>query len=334
MTLNCLVITDQRSGVLSASSLEAISEARRLVVKAGGGAVAIGLIGSGLSPVVEAVKGQGVQRIFLVDHADLKGFSASAFAQAAVRMVEKLPAPVAVLMPDTALGRELAPRLGARLGAATVTAVVEIVPSSLGGLDVKRKVFGGKATETVHTPSPVVMSLRPNSFAIESSSGGSPSVESVELGELPVHAKGLSVEKVISTRGDTPELTEAAIVVSGGRGLKAPENFVLVENLAKVLGAAVGSSRAVVDAGWRPASYQVGQTGKIIAPQLYIACGISGAIQHLVGITNSRCIVAINKDPAAPIFKIADYGLAGDALTILPALTHLVSQSRGLPDPH
>lgn len=329
MTLNVLVITDQREGHLKPSSLEAISEARSVVERSGGGSVTIGLIGSGLAEAQKEAKSQGVQRVLLADHESFKGFSAAAYAFAAERMAAKLSAPVAIFLPDTAMGRELAPRLGAKLGAGTATAVVEIQSGASGGLQIKRKVFGGKATETVNLLGTVVLSLRPNSFAIHPAPAGDPPVEPVEVGELPSSAKGLAVERVISTRGDTPELTEAPIVVSGGRGLKTAENFVLVENLAKELGAAVGSSRAVVDAGWRPASYQVGQTGKIIAPQLYIACGISGAIQHLVGITNSRCIVAINKDPAAPIFKIADYGVAGDALTILPALTSLVARNKG-----
>jgi electron transfer flavoprotein alpha subunit len=329
MTLSILVVTDQRDGHLKGASLEALSEARRVAAQAGGGEVVAALVGSGLSAVIEEAKTRGVNRVLVVDDEHLRAFSASAYAQAVSRLIPKLTLPWAIFLPDSALGRELAPRLGALLGAGTATAVVEIHADPAGKVTVKRKVFGGKATETLELKGTPVLSLRPNSFAVDAPAAGDPPVEKVELGALPVHAQGVAVEKVVSTRGDTPELTEAAIVVSGGRGLKGPENFVMVEDLAKVLGAAVGSSRAVVDAGWRPASYQVGQTGKIIAPQLYIAAGISGAIQHLVGITNSRCIVAINKDPAAPIFKVADYGLAGDALTILPALTALVTKSKG-----
>lgn len=329
MTLNILVITDQRDGQLKASSVEALSEARRIAQAAGGGEVVAGLIGHSLQGVVGDVGKAGADKILTMDDERLKWFNASAYSIAVVKMLEKVPAPHAVIAPDTSMGRELIPRLGAKIGGAIATAVIEVIATPAGQVNVKRKVFGGKATETLELKGTPVLTLRPNSFKVDPPADPKAIEEKVSLGDLPPVASGLVVQKKESTKSDTPELTEAAIVVSGGRGLKTPENFVLVEDLARVLGAAVGSSRAVVDAGWRPASYQVGQTGKIIAPQLYMAFGISGAIQHLVGITNSRCIVAVNKDPAAPIFKIADYGIAGDALTIIPAMTKILASQKG-----
>lgn len=328
MTVTILVLTDQRSGTLTQSSLEVLGEAHRLAAKSGGGEVVAGVLGHQLGPAVASVQAGGPQRIFTVDDPRLAAFGAAAYAAAARAVLSKLgPNPI-ILAPATAFGRELLPRLGAAIGGAVATDVVEIAPRPEGGLRIARTVFGGKATERWDLPGTALASLRPNAFAAERKAGSAP-VENVPLGALPPSAEGLSVESRVSTRGDTPELTESPIVVSGGRGLKAPENFALVEGLAAALGGAVGASRAVVDAGWKPASYQVGQTGKVVAPQLYIAAGISGAIQHLVGITNSRCIVAINKDPGAPIFKVANYGIVGDALQILPALTAAVQRSKG-----
>jgi electron transfer flavoprotein alpha subunit len=326
VTLNVLVLTDQRGGQLKRSSLEALSEARRLVGKAGGGQVVAGLIGQGLDKIADEVKRAGPSKVLVVDDERLKWFCVAAYATAAHRLIEKVPAPLAILVPDTTLGRELASRICAQVGGSVATAATEISVGAQGEVVAKRKVFGGRATETLGLKGIAIITLRPNAFAVDPAAQGDAPVEKLPLGDLPPAAQGLIVESVVSTKGDTADLTEANIVVSGGRGMKSAENFVLVENLAKVMGAAVGASRAVIDSGWRPESMQVGQTGKTIAPQLYIAFGISGAIQHLVGINNSRCIVAVNKDPAAPIFKVADYGVVGDALTILPAMTQALSK--------
>lgn len=327
MTLNVLVLTDQREGQLKGSSREALSEARRLTTRAGGGEVTVGILGHSVSKAVEEAKRSGVARVWVTDDAKLKSFSSAAYAAVASQMAGKMGKPFVILAPDTTFGRELLPRLAARIGGAAATAVTELTPEADGTLTVKRKVFGGRATEVLKLKGTPVVSLRPNAFPVDAPPAGEAPVENLPLGELPGFANGVTVESFVSTRGDTPDLTEALVVVSGGRGLKSAENFVLVEDLAKALGAAVGASRAVVDAGWRPQSYQVGQTGKTIAPQLYLAFGISGAIQHLVGITNSRCIVAINKDPSAPIFRVADYGVVADALTLLPILTKALSKA-------
>jgi len=199
-----------------------------------------------------------------------------------------------------------------------------------GTLRAIRPVYAGKAIQTLKIgAAPFVASLRPNVFPpLAPSGGGSADVEPLDTSEEQAAVKTV-VKQVKPREGGKIELTEADVIVSGGRGMKDPSNFHLVEELAEALGAAVGASRAVVDAGWRPHAEQVGQTGKTVSPGLYFACGISGAIQHLAGMSTSKCIVAVNKDPEAPIFKVADYGIVGDALEVLPALTEEIRKLEG-----
>jgi electron transfer flavoprotein alpha subunit len=223
-----------------------------------------------------------------------------------------------VLVPFTAMGRDLAPRVAARTGAGLVSDCVALSVKD-GRLEARRPVYAGKAYATVRWEGETqIASLRPNVFAMGTADPAH--TAEVRKGTVDTTARA-KVTAVHATASGKVELTEAQIIVSGGRGLKGPENFHLVESLAGAFGAAVGASRAVVDAGWVDHQYQVGQTGKTVSPTLYVACGISGAIQHLAGMSSSKFIVAINKDPDAPIFKVANYGIVGDLFVLLPKLT-------------
>ena len=234
-------------------------------------------------------------------------------------------APDVLLVGSTAMGKDLAPRLAARLDTACISDAVGL--SWDDGLVVKRPVFAGKCFADVTTAAtPAVVGIRPNAFAQGEHDGAAEAAAfAPTLDEDAAKAK-VSAEETAAAGKIT--LTEAEIVVSGGRGIKGPENYPLIEQLAEAFGAAAGASRAIVDAGWVDYSHQVGQTGKTVAPNLYVACGISGAIQHLAGMSSSKCIVAINKDENAPIFKVADYGIAGDLFEVVPAFTEAVKELR------
>jgi len=228
-------------------------------------------------------------------------------------------------MANTAMSRDLAPRLAARLKTALVSDVTALHFED-GKFGATKPVYAGKAyRKSMSEKSPFMATLRPNNWAAKVGDGSAEVIEtkpSLDASDLKA-----IVQEVITAANDRTPLQEAKIIVAGGRGMKEPENFELIENLAAAFGpgvAAVGASRAVVDAGWRPHHEQVGQTGKVVSPTLYFACGISGAIQHLAGMSTSRFIVAINKDANAPIFKVANYGIVGDAMEVLPALTEAV----------
>jgi len=232
-----------------------------------------------------------------------------------------------VLVGGSAQGKEVAPAAAARLAASPVADATGTAVEG-GRIVWTRPVYAGKALARVVSDGPVVVaSLRPNAFE-PGPEGGAGAVEAFDPG-APERDFGVVVKEVLAPAAKRIDLTEADVVVSGGRGLKGPENFHLVEGLAAALGGVVGASRAVVDAGWRPHAEQVGQTGKTVSPKLYVALGISGAIQHLAGMSSSRCIVAINRDADAPIFKVADYGIVGDVFEIVPALTQAVLKAKG-----
>jgi electron transfer flavoprotein alpha subunit len=252
---------------------------------------------------------------------------ASAAVATAVASVALAEGAEAVLLSHTSYGKDIAPRVAVKLSAGYVPDVVALNLQN-GEVIATRPVYAGKARVDVKATTPVkVFSLRPNVFTASASDAGAPSIRDVKV---EFNEKDFAA-KVVETRVNTGkrDVSEADIVVSGGRGLKAPENFNLVEELADVLGGAVGASRAVVDAGWRPHSEQVGQTGKTVSPSLYVACGVSGAVQHLAGMSSSKYIVAINKDKDAPIFSVADYGIIGDAFEVIPVLTKEVKALLG-----
>ena len=319
-----LVFCEQRDGRLKKAGLEALSEASRLAEKPGSAVVAV-VIGSQVAPPADEIAAHGASKMLVAEDPTLTYYSSQAYtailAEAALRLQ-----PIAILMGATAMGKDLAPRLAARLKSSLAQDCVALEMGSDGTLLATRPVFGGKLRAVVKATTPLlqVVTLRPNVFAaLEPKPGRDIPVETLAIvmdSTRPV----ATVRAVQETAGGKKDLTEAAVIVSGGRGLKGPENFKLIEELAAALDAAVGASRAVVDAGWKPHGYQVGLTGKTVSPQLYIACGISGAIQHQAGMSSARAIVAINSNPNAPIFKLATYGIVGDLFEIVPLLTEAV----------
>jgi electron transfer flavoprotein alpha subunit len=243
-------------------------------------------------------------------------------------MIEKAEAQI-VLLAASFMGRDLSPRVAVRLGAGLATDVTELDLDDSGALVVRRSIYAGKASHRVHFSASKVQiaSVRPNTFAAPT--GGGAKAERVEVPVVAEAGDDRQVTREIArTGGGEKDVTEASIVVSGGRSLKNEENFKIIADLAHALDGAVGASRAACDAGYQPHSRQVGLTGKTVTPQLYVACGISGAIQHLAGMRGSRRIVAINTDPEAPIFKVADYGIVGDLFEIVPLLTEEIKLAR------
>jgi electron transfer flavoprotein alpha subunit len=314
-----LVFVEQRDGEIRKASLQAISEAKRQAAGVGWSVDAV-LPGSDVGTAAAGLGVWGADRVFVADDPNLKLYSAEGYASAVVKAAESAQ-PDAVFFSGTAMGRDLAPRVAARLG---VGAIPDAVALALDGgkFNVRRPVYSGKAFAQVDTAgkTPQVISLRPNVFAAEET-GGAAEVVTLDGLELSIRAV---VKELVATAGGELDVAEADIIVSGGRGIKGPENFALIRELADALGGAVGASRAAVDAGWIDHSHQVGQTGKVVSPSLYVACGISGAIQHLAGMNSSKIIVAINKDPDAPIFKIADYGVVGDLFDVIPPMVEAI----------
>jgi electron transfer flavoprotein alpha subunit len=264
-------------------------------------------------------------KILLADDPIFAAYSNQGYAAALAEAVRQENAHT-VFVSATAMGKEVIARTAAKFQTSVLADIVGLDWQN--GWKARRPVYSGKAYAEVQAKgdSPVFISLRPNVFsAAQPDDSANPETAKLAVSIQPdeIKARVTETQKAVS---ETVELSEAEIVVSGGRGLKGPENFHLVQELAKALGAAMGASRAVVDAGWVEHQFQVGQTGKVVSPVLYIACGISGAIQHLAGMSSSKYIVAINKDPDAPIFKIADYGIVGDVFQVLPLLTEEVKK--------
>ncbi|MCI4321072.1 MAG: electron transfer flavoprotein subunit alpha/FixB family protein [Thermoplasmata archaeon] len=320
-----VVVLERVPGGIASVCGEAAGAARAL---AGGGPVVGLLVGPGDSTAATEL---AVDKVLTADGPEFEHPSTAQLGALAAAAADAAPA-TTILFPGTARGRDGVGRTAIRWGASAATSVTEVTRDESGSLHVRRPVFGGRATEELELPGPRhVLSLKPHAFPLPPARSPPASSEPLAIPDSPKSSRPVEVTGFTPTAGGKgPELGDASIVVSGGRGLRSPENFGLVEELAESLGAAVGASRAVTDAGWRPGSYQVGQTGRAVSPQLYIALGISGAIQHIVGMVSSRVIVAVNSDPHAPIFQVADYGIVGDALQIVPALTREVRKARGL----
>jgi len=321
--MTILVFVEQRDGRVRSVTREALGEAKRLATTLGGPIVAVccGASDAGLASLGEA----GAERVLAATHEAFARYDGAGYAAAVVAAV-KAAAPKLVLFSASSIGKDLAPRVAARLGVG-LAADCTALDASGAKLTARRPVMAGKAFERVSFPmSPALVTLRPKVFAPAAAEPGKSAAVTPLAFDWDASRPRAVVTGTTGASGGKPDLTESEIIVSGGRGLKGPENFTLVENLAEALGATVGASRAVVDAGWRPHGDQVGQTGKTVSPKLYVAVGISGAIQHLAGMSSSRCIVAINKDPDAPIFKVADYGVVGDLFEVVPALTEAIKK--------
>jgi len=264
--------------------------------------------------------------VFTADHEGLRAYRGSAWLKAVEQAVEAAD-PANILIAATSLGKDLGPRIAASLDAGYAAVCTELRLEE-GKLAATRPVYAGKAVQHVRVNTPVaVASLRPKNFPVDESRPTEPDVEQLDVSWV----EGGSFEEsepVAAAEGEKMDLTEADRIVSGGRGMGGADNWEILEDLAGALDAELGASRAVVDAGWRPHSEQVGQTGKTVTPELYVACGISGAMQHLAGMSRSKTIVAVNKDPEAPIFGVTDYGIVGDVNEVLPVLSTKVREAK------
>lgn len=324
--MKLLAFAEQREGKFKKSAFEVVGAARRVAGELGNAECVTLVIGDAIEAIAPELAPYGASRVVAAQDARLKQYSTTAYAKIVADVARREQASI-LFLPASQMGKDLAPRVAAILGAGLASDCTGLKSNGV-EIIATRPAYAGKAFIDVRVTSPVkLFTLRPNVFTAAATNGSAVSIETVtpELTEADFTSR-VTGTKVAEGR---PDVTEASIIVSGGRGLKAPENFQLVEKLADVLGAAVGASRAVVDAGWRPHDEQVGQTGKTVSPSLYIACGISGAVQHLAGMSSSKYIVAINKDKDAPIFQIADYGIVGDVFEILPVLTEELKKTLG-----
>jgi electron transfer flavoprotein alpha subunit len=323
-----LAVVEQRDGSVKRVSEEVVTAARKVADGIGGEVDALVIGGPGVGEAAKSLGEYGADRVLAVEADALTSYNPEGYTDA---LTERAKAEdyFAVLFAATAAGRDLAPRLATRLDVPMASEATELEVEG-GELVITRPVYAGKAfAEVTLEGTPRVVTLRQNVFRPEESPREA-ALETVSADVDPSSWK-VRVREVRAAGGDALDVAEAPVVVSGGRGLKGPENWHLLEELAGALGqaCALGASRAVVDAGWRPHAEQVGQTGKTVSPQLYFAVAISGAIQHLAGMRTASTIVAINKDPDAPIFKIADYGIVGDAFEVVPKLTEEIRKARG-----
>ncbi|MBM3313617.1 electron transfer flavoprotein subunit alpha/FixB family protein [candidate division WOR-3 bacterium] len=320
-----LVFCEQREARLKKVAYEALCVGYAIAERRGGDLAAV-LVGAGISAMAPQVVKFGVNRVVTVDDPSLEFYTPDGYAGALEKLCRE-HRPHTVVMSATVMGRDLGPTLAARLATAVIPDCTALEFDGQGNPIMTRPIYAGKAITRVTAPEarPLVISMRPRAYAAQLENDRGAQVVAGELGPVEVRTQVAEVVKAVIK---TIELTEADVIVSGGRGMKGPENYALLEELAGVINAAVGASRAAVDAGWRDHQFQVGQTGKVVAPSLYIACGISGAIQHLVGMVNSKTIVAINRDPEANVFKVADYGIVGDLFRVVPMLTEEFRKQR------
>ena len=319
---NIIVLAEQHEGELVGGTLNAITAARVLADKVGGG-FDIAVAGQGIAGVAEQLTRFGAQTVYAVEDGQLAGYTAQAYAQAFHQAVEAAQAKY-VVAASTARGKDCTPRVAARLNAGQASDVVAI-NGDAGALTYTRPMWAGNVLGEVKVNTDItVLTVRTTDFDKAAETGGASAVQNLGA-DIDGTSLRMSFVALEAAKSDRPSLGDADAVVSGGRGLKEADNFKLVASLADLLNGAIGATRAVVDAEWVPNDWQVGQTGKVVAPNLYIAVGISGAIQHLAGMKGSKTIVAINKDPEAPIFQVADYGLVADLFEVVPELTQKLS---------
>ena len=312
MSNKVLVLAETREGSLRNVSFEAIAAGKKV-----GGEVVSVLIGDGVAGVANELIAYGADRVVTVEHPHLKAYTSDGFSQALMAVVEQ-EKPEAIVFGHTALGKDLAPKIASKLQSGLISDVTEIEGEGDDAVFI-RPIYSGKAFEKVKVKDGVVfVTIRPNNIAPltkDDSRSGDVSAITVDITNLRT-----IIKEVVRKSTDGVDLSEAKVVVAGGRGVKSEEGFEPLKALANLLGGAVGASRGACDAEYCDYSLQIGQTGKVVTPDLYIAAGISGAIQHLAGMSNSKVIVAINKDPEANIFKVADYGIVGDLFEVIPML--------------
>ncbi|MEO0079713.1 MAG: electron transfer flavoprotein subunit alpha/FixB family protein [candidate division WOR-3 bacterium] len=313
-----LVFAEQREGTLKKVAFEALLIGYK-IAEAKKDGLAAAILGKGIAHLAQEIVRFGVDQVITVDDPSLEFYTPDGYGSVLEQLVTERK-PHTVVLSATSLGRDLGATLAARLETVLLPDCTAIEFDASGPLVATRPIYAGKALSIVKAPgaNPLIITMRPRAVGPQTETAKSGQIIAASLKPAELRTKVAEIVKVVMK---TVELTEADIIISGGRGMKGPENYALLEELAATVNAAVGASRAAVDAGWRDHQYQVGQTGKTVAPSLYIACGISGAIQHLVGMINSKCIVAINKDPEANIFKVADYGIVGDLFKVVPMLT-------------
>ncbi len=321
---NVLVFIEQRDGKIRKASFEALTLGREVAAKTGGALGAV-VAGSGIAGLAPELAAYGAAKVFVADKPELALYSCEGYTAALDAAVTAF-APAVVLVPATSMGKDVAPRLAARRKVGLLSDVMSLEVEG-GRLVATRLVYSGKARATVTTDPGAALQIatpRPNVFPASKGAAGAGEVVALDFA-VTIRAKVVKME--VAETGEI-DVAEADKIVSGGRGIKGPENWPILKALCHELGAALGASRAAVDAGWIDHSHQVGQTGKVVSPTLYVACGISGAIQHMAGMGSSKVIVAINKDAEAPIFKVATYGIVGDMFQIVPALTEAVKKAK------
>ena len=316
-----LVLVDHVDGKVRKPTLELLTIAKRLGEPS---AVFIGAADAAAG-VAESVKKYGAEKVYVVDDTEIKGYLVAPKAEVLQQLVEKA-SPAAVLIPSSAEGKEIGARLAVKIGSGLITDAVDVQVGDGGPLTTQSVFAGNYTVQAKVTQGTPIITVKPNSAAPEESEGAGATEEFA-----PSISDAAKKAKIIASQArkasGRPELTEAAIVVSGGRGTGG--DFSEVEGFADSIGAAVGASRAAVDSGWKPHAFQVGQTGKVVSPQLYVANGISGAIQHRAGMQTSKTIIAVNKDDEAPIFELVDFGVVGDLHAVLPAATEEITKRKG-----